>query len=479
MRPSAATSFPTLLAAACVAFAADPALAADRRVPQDFATIQDAVTAAQPGDRIVVTGGVHTESVVVTGKDGLTFLGRRGAVWDGTVGDEARDALDFTGDGLTVTGFRFRNGLHHVYVIGDRAKVTRCTSTGSDTAFVGAQSDDLTVERCTVRGAGREGVRAMGSRIRVTRSRLQQVASEAVSIEGPFAQVTRNTLVNCNSKASVTVMGDDALVQSNRLTATAGICVLGARAVVERNACVGGAVIVEGTDAEVLDNSMTYGWSGFSLAGQGLRAEGNRATDCSGDGIQFNGELGAGSLVGNTLVRTGGLSYRASHGNAPPGGEVSGNRLEDCQKGLDLGMNGGIVRRNVVVRCGRYPTAGILYAGNDGDIAENTVQECWAGVVLFGDGTTVARTRVSGSVTDGFVVALGSGNAIVSCQAEGCGGEGFENRGQGTDVRTSRFTGSRIDFANAAPSATLDDTTGTTYGTGSPTTQPEVGDWIP
>jgi hypothetical protein len=44
------------------------AFAADLHVPADHATIQAAVDAAQPGDRILVAGGVYTESVSLLGK---------------------------------------------------------------------------------------------------------------------------------------------------------------------------------------------------------------------------------------------------------------------------------------------------------------------------------------------------------------------------------------------------------------------------
>jgi len=47
---------------------ASDACAADLHVPAGYATIQAAVNAAQPGDRILVAGGVYTESISLLGK---------------------------------------------------------------------------------------------------------------------------------------------------------------------------------------------------------------------------------------------------------------------------------------------------------------------------------------------------------------------------------------------------------------------------
>ena len=55
------------------------AWAADRRVPQQFETIQAAVDAASPNDRIVVGPGVYSENVVAS-KDGLQFVGSRATI---------------------------------------------------------------------------------------------------------------------------------------------------------------------------------------------------------------------------------------------------------------------------------------------------------------------------------------------------------------------------------------------------------------
>ena len=119
-----------LVAAACLLATAAPALAADRQVGKgkQYATIQSAVDAADPGDRVVVAKGVYRENVSFSDKDGLTFVGR-GAVWDGRLSrDTWGDCLSFAANGVTLEGFTFRNGGFHVRSSGEGITVRRCVS---------------------------------------------------------------------------------------------------------------------------------------------------------------------------------------------------------------------------------------------------------------------------------------------------------------------------------------------------------------
>ena len=108
------------LAFAAILSAASGAWAADRKVGKGapYTTIQSAVDAAAPGDRILVGPGVYYEKVS-SKTDRLQFIGKK-AVWDGTVHGDPGTCLAASGDGISVQGFTFRNGQVQVSIDGAR-----------------------------------------------------------------------------------------------------------------------------------------------------------------------------------------------------------------------------------------------------------------------------------------------------------------------------------------------------------------------
>lgn len=82
------------------------------RVPEDHATIQAAVDAAQPGDLVLVSPGVYEESVAVR-TDELTIRGldRNEVILDG--GFELEHGLRIEADGVAVENMTARNYLYN------------------------------------------------------------------------------------------------------------------------------------------------------------------------------------------------------------------------------------------------------------------------------------------------------------------------------------------------------------------------------
>src|SRR5262245_52784238 len=74
---------PALVLAAAFAFVFAWTTAAQARVIPVRSTIQAAVDAARPGDVVLVPAGTYRENVAVSG-DGISIVGRPGAVLDGT-----------------------------------------------------------------------------------------------------------------------------------------------------------------------------------------------------------------------------------------------------------------------------------------------------------------------------------------------------------------------------------------------------------
>ncbi len=121
----------TLIMTCCLALTSPAAWSADRKVPQKYMSINDAVTAANGGDTILISKGRYQE-IVTTNKQ-LTFKGKDGAIWDGYYGgSNLHPQLNVTANGVKVKGIEFQNGMTPVTITGDNASVTGCKFKGTD-----------------------------------------------------------------------------------------------------------------------------------------------------------------------------------------------------------------------------------------------------------------------------------------------------------------------------------------------------------
>ncbi len=84
---------------------ADPATI---RVPENYATIQDAVNAANPGDTIRVASGTYYENVAVNKRVNLLGQDRENTIIDGSANYHV---VRVTGDDVRISGFTIRNGM--------------------------------------------------------------------------------------------------------------------------------------------------------------------------------------------------------------------------------------------------------------------------------------------------------------------------------------------------------------------------------
>jgi nitrous oxidase accessory protein len=89
----------SLVMASLVGAGTPVTLAETINVPDDHATIQDAIDASEPGDTIIVEGGFH--GPVIIDVEGLTLVGD-GALIDGTGTDSA---VEIAADDVKVEGF--------------------------------------------------------------------------------------------------------------------------------------------------------------------------------------------------------------------------------------------------------------------------------------------------------------------------------------------------------------------------------------
>ncbi len=479
------------------------ARAEDLLVPEQFRTLQEAVDAAAPGDRVVVGPGryrggatITTPGVAIEG-DGAVLRGRRG---ERTIGALA--------DGVAVRGLRMRGG----------------------------------------------GVLAIGNDIVIERNRFERVRDiPAVEIEGDGAIVRINEVDRARESTglsgidgAIAIVGNDATVTGNTVSgvvATDGVSVLGTGADVTGNAvdfvAAGFGIRVQGDACGVVGNrctnvgrtAKTTAWTGGNFAdpmvGGGGGGGGPRRVrvlrSCPGIGV-YNDRGGA-LVVGNSvehvtsdgyeLVLHGGLvsdnaeTYVGAPGgmgagillagtgnvveeNLLEGGSIDATRMEWTKWSRFEDGGGNVVARNEIRSQSTGGTALVL-RGEGNTAADNRVNGCDAGGVLVdgsgnllsgnsvrwgegefadgfvvaGDGNVLSGNECSSMPRTGFVLLPGAtGNVVTDCTSRWNDGCGIDNCALDTVVTGSTFEGNRvIDVLNRGGLAGFD---GNRFDTGGP-----------
>ena len=116
---------------------ASPATDGQRRVPQEYPTIQSAIDAAQPGDDIIVTGGHYRELVIID--KSVNLIGKNWPVIDGgsQKGDKNTIAILYLGDragrveGFVITGGGTGNLGHGINIWDSAPEIVNNKITGN------------------------------------------------------------------------------------------------------------------------------------------------------------------------------------------------------------------------------------------------------------------------------------------------------------------------------------------------------------
>lgn len=267
------------------------------RVPQEFPTIQDAVSSVGDGSTIEISKGTYFETLDLSGKDDVTLRGKGKVVIDaGFSGspclmlegcDNVRiDKLRFAGgtagldvsdcEGVTISKCRFEEQL------GDGLVIDGCTDVvvekcriddAADDAIVVANSQNVAVEktRIDVPDAGRAADIGLSTDVRLERCKIRG--------EGNGNGITFG-------KAS------DLTFSRNKLVKLGGVGIVGAATglVIERNAIVGpslGISLSTSTDARLERNKVVKATQdAYQLAdGTNVVAERNKAVKPLGRGF--------------------------------------------------------------------------------------------------------------------------------------------------------------------------------------------------
>jgi len=433
------------------------ASAATRRVPAQYDTIQEAVDAASSGDTIAVSGGVFYENVTVNTSN-LKIVGKN-TILDATVGASNGTGFTVNGNGVTIQGFRIRNGSNGVYVQADDCHVLKCTFTGQTTygAYV-SQYPGFQAVGCVFTGQGNAGIYANGTSngVVVTKCQFRQAYSGAIYIYGDDARVEKCGFTNTLFGEAIYVSGASSVVKGNKVVLAYyyGIEVSGDDALVDGNSAVwcwaDAAIYVSGSGSTVSRNKAGSSYYGFEIYGNGNTITGNSSVGAYYYGLYIGGD---------DLTVTGNFASQCSddygiyvYSYSPAGGGTfSGNRVEDCPDGgiYFNCTNNLVVSDCSALRCGggNYSYYGIYVCGTGNTFANCTAAECSnIGIYVSANNTPFTACKSTDNTEYGWVV-FGTGNSLVSCVGSGNGGNGLMNGGTNTVVNGGVYLKNRMDIA--------------------------------
>lgn len=330
----------TGLAALVLLAASLPLRAETLFVPEGFATIQAALAAADDGDVICVTADL-TESVVVTGFNGLTLRGQGGVRIDTDDGEPAFLLDDCTG--VTLRGFRVRD-------------------VASDGIRISGGSGNV-VRQCRVQDVSGHGVLVSGSDgARLLKLRVDRPGADGVAVRDSDDVLVEATRVNdagvdgisLDGAVPLTGSSDGGLVVRCRVTDPLGmgVHVSGDDNTVERCKVVGAAVAglalragSTSTGNNFVRNRVRKGTGdGLVLEGSANRAERNRFVQPGGRGFVLAG-TGGHTLERNVCNKAGGDGAHLAPG--ADGNVFERNRLlRSALDGLDVESDGNTFEKD-------------------------------------------------------------------------------------------------------------------------------------
>lgn len=401
-----------------VALAAPPALADTLSVPAQFASIGDALAAAQPGDTISIAAGEYRENLTIGVAD-VTLKGSGTCILDARAGGTANGAgVIITATGVTLSHLTLRHAL---------------TDDANDGDGIRSTADGTTLDKVRVFHSGGRGFLATGNGMRVLNSLFRGSEGTAIVIEGDDARVEKTT-VHGTSEGGITVAGS-------------------------------GAVLRKCSVADV------SGGVGIDVAGDDALVEGCTVTNASGEGIVVAGLQPV--IVKNSVS---GMDEEECIVvlDATTGGSVEGNRCFDSAYDAISLSNCQLVTvsGNRIERIGQSFSAGIVVGGSNNEVSGNSIKDCngW-GLYIAGDTNTVDGNKVSGCGLDGLKVNSGSGNVVLGNKLTGNMGEGLDNAGTGTVCNSNTVQKNRIDIAS---SGTFAEFTGNKFTTGGELEPPQI-----
>lgn len=462
-----------IAAAGALASASAGALAADLRVPEDFSDLKAALSAAQPGDRVLVRGGRWRNGRIM--RSGVALIGKN-AVLSGD--------WEINGTGASIEGCTFRDAHVTVGADGVALRGNRFIAPKYETMVESNGVTDFLFEgnRCTL-----AAIYAFTSTNAIARG--NRLAGGEIALYGSTPLIEDNV---CTRSAQVSIFdGAGGIVRRNRArsifawsvdsasiqdnTITGGLIdVLGDSALVEANRLSGAATLhVGGDSAVVRANTGTVGRFGLSVGGaaplvvDNIVSRRTAIANCDCPVVLVNGTT-PGSVVGNDVTHV------VSEGMVVlgRGHEIADNvvRGRSCLDSIRVEGSSSSIRRNRVEQTGgRYGFgSGIVLVGDSSTIADNVVVGAlYDGISVTGTGDVLSANEVRASGRCGITVAAVSDLTLVSdCTVSGAAWSAALNFGSRTSFSGGTYVGGikvdMLDLGGATQFANADFSTKST-----------------
>ncbi|MEN8149383.1 MAG: right-handed parallel beta-helix repeat-containing protein [Planctomycetota bacterium] len=318
----------TLIAAAVLAvvLGTTPAFAKTITYPGDYDDPNDAIDAAEPGDKVVIAAD-WAGPVSVEGRDGVTIQGKKKATITGVSDHPGIEIVDC--EDVVVKGLRIRSVGHgvtirgsvtcvltdldiamvseHGIAVGNSSRITiqKCRighagrdGINLDTDLTGTAPDDCIVTKNTIDGVDDDGIDATGSGHTISKNRIESTGSKGINLDanisGPMT-IEKNRITH-TGEHGIHLQTADHTVSGNRVTDAGddGIRVDGDRCIVTKNRVritEDDGFDVEGDDAHLEKNSIQdTGGDGIDATGNGCTYLKNKVTRAGDDGIQIESD---------------------------------------------------------------------------------------------------------------------------------------------------------------------------------------------
>lgn len=281
----------------CCLLTASLAGAARLRVPRDYSSIQSAVNAALQGDVVEISNGVYTETIMVTGKLGVTLRARRGKrVIIIDAGGAGVGLRVMASTGIVLKNLVVRNASVNGFVIsadGTRMEGCRARNIGDNGIYL--EADDCYITRCRASGCGRSGIQVLGDLNTLENNRVEQSDRYGIML-GTGATAAGDCLLMGNR-----VLG--ANWDTITISPSSRRCTLLGNTI--RRTGLDSGIIVGGTGHAIGSNRIVRtGAEGIICEGTGILISRNRIQRTGSIGIQLTDEVLDSTLCGNVIQRS-------------------------------------------------------------------------------------------------------------------------------------------------------------------------------